>query len=268
MEPVSVIIPVYNGEKFLDQTIKSVLNQTYKNVEYIIIDDCSQDNSLKIIEKYSDKITIYINKKNLGIIKTVNNAIKRSNGKYILVIGQDDLLESDHIENMIRAFDDNTSLIFCNSIIIDKNNNKIGIAYQDEQTKIKKIQNPLFELSKNNFIHSCGAIFSKEKAEKVGFYEEIEEFPNYGEWLFWIKLSTVGKIKYNSKKRAFYRKHETNITNTFKDKETKRMLYSYYNLCRKTAYNLGNFNIIEKIEFWYYYLFSGLKQKLKVFLSK
>jgi len=57
MEPVSVIIPVYNGEKFLDQTIKSVLNQTYKNVEYIIIDDCSQDNSLKIIEKYSDKIT-------------------------------------------------------------------------------------------------------------------------------------------------------------------------------------------------------------------
>jgi len=154
MEPVSVIIPVYNGEKFLDQTIKSVLNQTYKNVEYIIIDDCSQDNSLKIIEKYSDKITIYINKKNLGIIKTVNNAIKKSNGKYILVIGQDDLLESDHIENMIRAFDDNTSLIFCNSIIIDKNNNKIGIAYQDEQTKIKKIQNPLFELSKNNFINS------------------------------------------------------------------------------------------------------------------
>lgn len=178
------------------------------------------------------------------------------------------MLESDHIENMFQEFKDNTPLIFCNSIWINENKCITGELYQNDLEVKKKCNNPLFELSKNNFINSCGLIFDKEKAERVGFYEEIKEFPNYGEWLFWIKLSTVGKIKYNPNIKSLYRRHSTNITNTFTDRETMISLFKFYNLCRKTAYNLGNFNIIEKIEFWYYYLFSGLKQKLKVFLSK
>jgi len=258
MELVSVITPVYNGERYLEQTIQSVLNQTYKNIEYILIDDCSQDSSLAIIEKYRDKVVICRNNKNLGIIRTVNEGIKKAKGKYIMLLGHDDLVEPDHVEKLLLDFDEDTSLVFCSHILIDKDNKKTQS--RSGSTWINKaLQNPLFELAKSNFISCCGIILSKEKVEKVGLFEEIDDFPNYGEWLLWIKLAAVGKIKYNREKKALYRRHETNITNTFEDKLVKKNLQKYYKLCRKTAYKLGNFTVFQRMELLAYHLLYYLR---------
>ena len=91
---VTVYIPNYNYDKFLDDSIKSVLNQSFKNFELIIIDDGSIDNSKKILKKYifHKKIRI-INQKNKGLVKCCNTAIRASNGKFVLRLDADDYLK-------------------------------------------------------------------------------------------------------------------------------------------------------------------------------
>lgn len=89
---VSVIMPVYNSAKYLNEAIDSILNQTYENIELIVIDDGSSDNSVDLIKKYnSSKIRFFQNEKNIGVSATRNKAIDLSNGKYIALMDSDDI---------------------------------------------------------------------------------------------------------------------------------------------------------------------------------
>ena len=94
---VSIIIPVYNGEKYLRETIESCVKQNYDNLEIIIIDDCSKDNSKNIALSFKNSNISYSqNINNLGINTTINNGIKSSKGDYVLGLGQDDILPHNH----------------------------------------------------------------------------------------------------------------------------------------------------------------------------
>ena len=92
-ELVSIIVPVYNAEKFIDETINTVLNQTYKNWELLLINDCSTDNSVKLIQKYlkDERIKLINNKENSRAAITRNNGIKKAKGRYICFLDADDL---------------------------------------------------------------------------------------------------------------------------------------------------------------------------------
>ena len=101
-DKISVILPCYNSEKYIEKCIESILNQTYQNIEIIIIDDGSTDHTLKILEKYkkeNDKISI-IKKKNTGVSDSRNIGIKEAKGKYIMFVDSDDFLELDAIEKL------------------------------------------------------------------------------------------------------------------------------------------------------------------------
>ena len=88
---ISVIIPSYNHSKFLKKAVDSVLNQSYKNFELIILDDCSTDNSKKIINSYQDKRIIkYFNEKNVGAVNALNQLISMATGEYIALLNSDD----------------------------------------------------------------------------------------------------------------------------------------------------------------------------------
>ena len=103
-ELVSIIVPVYNSEKFIQETINTVLNQTYKNWELILIDDCSTDQSKKILDENAQKdkrIIVLKNKENSKTAITRNNGIKHAKGKYICFIDADDLWEKDKIEKQV-----------------------------------------------------------------------------------------------------------------------------------------------------------------------
>jgi len=89
---ITIITVVYNGEKYLEETIKSVINQTYPNVEYIIIDGGSTDGTLDIIKKYEDYIDYWVSEKDKGIYDAMNKGILVSNGKYLLFLNADDFL--------------------------------------------------------------------------------------------------------------------------------------------------------------------------------
>ena len=106
MEKVTLIIPVYNSEKYIGRCIDSILEQTYTNFKIMIVNDGSTDKSQEIInsykEKYPDKI-ISIEQSNKGVAITRNESIKRANSKYIMFIDNDDFLDKDYIETFIKV---------------------------------------------------------------------------------------------------------------------------------------------------------------------
>lgn len=110
MIKVSIITVVYNGVKNIEQTIKSVLHQTYSNIEYIVIDGGSTDGSLDIIKKYSDSISYWVSEADKGIYDAMNKGISKATGDLIGIINSDDWYEPDAIMNMVTAYEENTVL--------------------------------------------------------------------------------------------------------------------------------------------------------------
>ncbi|PSR52056.1 hypothetical protein AHMF7605_00240 [Adhaeribacter arboris] len=103
---VTVCIPVYNGEKYLRECLLTVLNQTYKAIEIVVVDDGSTDNSVNIINEFQEidtRIKLFINEQNLGLVKNWQKCIELAKGEWIKFIFQDDFLSSDCIEKMLHA---------------------------------------------------------------------------------------------------------------------------------------------------------------------
>ena len=107
---VTVIVPVYNSEKYIKKCIESILNQTFKKFELLIINDGSKDNSQKIIEEYQKKDPeriVIVNQENKGVSRTRNEAIKMANGKYLMFIDNDDYIDKDYRETFVNAIKEN-----------------------------------------------------------------------------------------------------------------------------------------------------------------
>jgi glycosyltransferase involved in cell wall biosynthesis len=161
----SILIPVYNGEKFLEKTVQSCINQSIINqIEIIIIDDCSSDSSVEIMTNMASLYTNVIaskNDKNMGIIKTVNKAAAIAQGKYLMFLGHDDMLLPNHIELMLKEFDAETSFVHCNADLIDKDDKVFGVGMKDD-AQIKKTKNIQYYLALGNVVHSTGALIDKK----------------------------------------------------------------------------------------------------------
>ena len=124
---ISIIVPIYNGEKFLDECIESILNQTYKNIEIILVNDGSTDESLNICNKYKkeDKRIIILNIKNNGVANARNEGIKKSTGEYISFVDSDDILFPSYIETLYTTINrENVDVVRCNYIKKDYENGK------------------------------------------------------------------------------------------------------------------------------------------------
>ena len=107
MNKVSIIIPVYNSEKYISKCLDSVLNQTYKNIEILVINDGSKDNSIDILREYEkkDDRIVVIDKENEGVAKTRNQGIKKATGDYIMFIDNDDFIDEDYVETYLKNTD-------------------------------------------------------------------------------------------------------------------------------------------------------------------
>ncbi len=110
---VTIITVVYNGEQHIEQTIQSVINQNYHNLEYIIIDGGSTDGTIDIIKKYEDEIDFWLSEPDKGISDAFNKGIKLANGELIGLVNADDFLDANIIKAMIDAHDVNTPKVLC-----------------------------------------------------------------------------------------------------------------------------------------------------------
>lgn len=120
MPTFSIIVPVYNVEKYIDRCLKSIVNQSYSDYEIIVINDGSEDNSIEIAKKYPIKL---INQKNSGLSAARNAGIKKATGKYLIFIDSDDFIEKDLLKNISKSLENSPDLIRFQAQTIDENNN-------------------------------------------------------------------------------------------------------------------------------------------------
>ena len=113
---VSVVMPVHNGEKFLREAIESVLNQTYKNFEFLIIENCSTDSSVEIIKSYNDSRISLIIEEDCGQVRAYNRGFKEAKGEYIFIHDQDDISHFERFEKQIEYITKN-KVDICGSFV-------------------------------------------------------------------------------------------------------------------------------------------------------
>lgn len=218
---ISIVIPVFNGEKYLDECIKSALNQTYSNIEVIAVDDGSTDNSLKILKKYSDRIKI-IQKQNGGISSALNIGIKQMSGEWFKWLSQDDVLYSNTIDELVKIGNNLENkkqwIIVSNYHIIDS---KGDILEEFMQSMPRSKTNFDFNVVLlHHYIGNVNAsLIHKSAFEDFGLFDESSDIlPDYELWLRYCLLYNV-KIKLVPKYLLKYRKHKESFTESTSEKQ-------------------------------------------------
>ncbi len=172
---VSIVIPVYNGENYVSEAIESALNQTYNNIEIIVVDDGSKDNTEKICKEYGDKIR-YFKKENGGTSTALNMGIKNMKGEYFSWLSHDDQYYPDKIKRQIEELsklEDKNTIMMTDLDGIDENYNKIYETHYINHIKAypKRAKSMLHPIIYNQ-THGCTLLFPKACFEKVGLFDE------------------------------------------------------------------------------------------------
>ena len=174
---ISIIVPCYNQAQYLDESLQSVLNQTYQNWECIIVNDGSPDNTEEIALQWTNKDPRfrYLHQENSGVSAARNNGINNSKGEWILPLDGDDRIDENYLRLASYKFSEIPHIIYCKG-------KKFGITtgnlYQtDFEGANILIENSIF----------CSAFFQKKLWEKVGGYDE-NMINGYEDWEFWIRL--------------------------------------------------------------------------------
>jgi len=186
MPKVSVIMSVFNGGSYLEKSINSILNQTFEDFEFIIINDGSIDNTLSIIESFNDNRIRIINQENIGLTKSLNKGIVRSKANLIARVDADDLCDPKRLKLQYDRFSMENNLVLLGTKVIYKTSNTIKkSSFLNDSEMIKKINvhNPL--------AHSS-VMFRKQAFLEVGGYNE--SYKTAQDFDAWLKLSKYGKV--------------------------------------------------------------------------
>lgn len=213
---ISIIIPVYNVEKYLNKCIDSIINQTYKNIEIILVDDGSMDNSGKICDEYArkDKRVKVIHKENGGVSDARNFGIDNSNGQYIAFVDSDDYIANDYVEYLYKILKENKADISCcNFEYVYNDKEKKETENQKENLYVYNQLESLKELLYQRNIDTSlwAKLIRKDLFDDVRFpYGEIyEDFA-----VFYKILLKIEKIVYSNIKKYFYIQREKSILST------------------------------------------------------
>lgn len=188
---VSVVIPVFNGSDYLEETVCSVLNSSYKNIEILLIDDGSKDKSIEICKKLQRKhrqIHFYSFKKNRGLGRVLNFALAKAKGKYICRINQDDRMYKYRIQEQVKFLEENKDVVAVGSSIrlFDNKNRSQIIHFLKFDQSIKKVWHIISPFS------DPSVMYRKDIAIKVGGYKQ--EFWPADDTHLWLRMGKVGKL--------------------------------------------------------------------------
>lgn len=212
---VSIIIPIYNVEQYLEKCLRTIINQTYKKLEIILVNDGSVDNSGVICDSYSehdDRIKV-IHKKNEGVSIARNSGIKVATGKYLVFVDPDDYVATNHIETLYNVIEKNNDvdLVISNAIDIDEEGKVINDTKKYDFI-MDKYQCWRELLSDDNFYHVCWGNIYKRKLldnclfnEKYRIAEDLDFLYNY--------ISNINKAYFLSKKTYYWVKRKDSVTN-------------------------------------------------------
>lgn len=193
MKMVTVIMPVYNGERYLEEAVNSILNQTYENFELLLIDDASSDNSIELISEIRDKrIRVIRNAQNMGIAAARNIGLDASNSKYIALLDQDDIALPYRLEHEVKYLDENPQVD-----VVGGHQRSIDCNGTDLERQWSVYLNPAYikaYLMLNDTVVNGSTMFRKAFVDRYNIrYRENQ----YGaeDYRFWAECSLHGVIK-------------------------------------------------------------------------
>jgi len=208
---VSVIVPNYNNEAFVSRCLNSLLNQTYPNIEIIIIDDCSTDRSVEIIDPYQQQhqqIRLIKNPVNMGVAVTRNIGLITAKGKYVTTLDSDDEYLYKKVEHEVRVLEDSGNLA-------DVAYSDLIVRYKDKDVlllpNIKQDDDALKKILFRKGALPRDLMFHRNKIEhlKLGFDRNLQK---YEDWDFIIKILTGAKLHYSGEHGVIYNQHDNGLS--------------------------------------------------------
>ena len=268
MPKISVIIPTYNREDYISETIQSVLNQTYKDFEIIVIDDGSTDNTKKRLEPYLSKIKL-IEQRNHERAVSRNKGVKNSSGEYIAFLDSDDLWAKDKLEKQVEVLDNkrDTILVYGQCLRVNEKSKKIKTA----KRQTKGYSGFVFEkLLFRNFIISPTPLIRRQDFEKTSGFET--KYIPYEDWEYWIRFSLLGKFHFLQDPLAYYRIHpqqSVKLTNAKKIEEVTTLLLEDSFKLKEVKPEITKKSLgLANLRFSYWYLLANENEKAKEKIKK
>lgn len=223
---VSVIIPNYNYENYLEERLDCIINQTYKPYEIIFLDDCSIDNSIEkareILQKQDIPFKIIANKVNNGCFRQWIKGINNASGDYVWIAEADDKCELNFLEKVVDDFEDaEVNLSYAQSEIIDENSNKVGFVYTEYTKDLDEhkwnsdyINNGAIEVLdgigiKNTIPNASGVVMRKSALKDIE--DELSKYNIAGDWFTYVYAIKTGKIAFCSDILNYHRRHSKSI---------------------------------------------------------
>jgi glycosyltransferase involved in cell wall biosynthesis len=208
MPLLTVFTPVFNLERYIEETISSILSQEFTDFEYILIDDCSSDKTVEIIESFNDpRIRLIKNNTNQGISFNRNLAIEEAKGKYIAMIDGDDIALQGRLEKQIEFLENNEDygIVGTEIINIDEQGNQIGNIIRFELPNSEIPSRMLF----NNYIATSSTMIRLSSLGEIRFKKEFIVAEDYEVWIQLIRKAKIGQIRIPLTK---YRIHSNSIS--------------------------------------------------------
>lgn len=209
---ISIVLPTYNGSRYIRQSIESCLNQTYNNIELIIVDDCSSDNTPDIIRAYTDERIKYIkHKTNMGLPGALNTGFTNSSGEYLTWTSDDNFYTNDAIKKMSTYLKNkNCDFVYCNYYALQN----------DDMANAKLMELPEQKvLTEGNCLGAC-FLYTRKVWETVGEFDPKMIFAE--DYDYWVRVSKKFTIRHCNEPLYFYRFHKKSLTYS-KVKEVKVM---------------------------------------------
>ncbi|MES2592725.1 MAG: glycosyltransferase family 2 protein [Bacteroidota bacterium] len=274
---ISICIPTYNGEKYLKECLNSVLSQTYKNIEIIIVDDCSTDATTAILENYmaeDRRIILYKNTSNLGLVGNWNKCLELAKGEWIKFVFQDDLIVHDCIEKQQKAVKEHFFVVCDREFIFDNSVSETVKEYYNRHLltlkKLVNTKNTVYltdlqiskyaaeNISLNFFGEPTAVMFKTEIIKEIGIFNL--ELSQICDLEYWLRIATLKGAVYIPETLVSFRIHaqsttSNNILSTVKFKPryidtlllAHEMLFSPYYVQFRS---LMNFSYKEKLNYF------------------
>lgn len=217
---VSIVAACYNHAVFVVECLDSIVGQSYPNLELVVLDDCSKDNSVAVIEawiaqnqsKISCKITFIPHKKNQGVCKTLNEGLSHCSGKYYQLIACDDVMLPHKIEKQVDLFeqsDESLAVVYTDALMIDENSVVRHPSFS-EYWKFDKVPKHTFkEILIQNTIIAPTVLIRSTVLDDIGMYDESICFED---WDMWLRIATKYQFKRMDEALAKYRHFSTSFS--------------------------------------------------------
>ena len=257
---ISILMPAYNSEQFISKSIESIINQSFSDYEFIIVDDGSKDATKEIINMYkqnNNKIKLF-SKSNSGLTETLNFGLKKCKGEWIARLDSDDLSRFDRLEKQLLIAESkrNIGLIGSDAIFIDSfDNNLYSHSYPSTH---KELTNNL--LSCKKFFPHSSAFFNRELVESIGAYRDRAGISE--DWDLWIRLASKSQIINIKKPLLKIRIHENQISNKNSLKQAFDTRFVIVANLLRTKNNYDPLDLLSDEEFQNY------KNYIEIFLEK